>query len=350
LELLLLAPRLRFIFSESMKDLHLDSGGPPGQHGGVTGWRAITRVLRSAQAVADAVAADLTNTFFPSVCRICSDPMVASSKVRVCEDCVNRIGPQIGRESEILCARCGDALGMESARFGAALGIDECTTCRLAPPAFTRAVAFSTYDSEMRELLHLLKFEGQHPIAEHILGRRVADAVRRLRPYAAASLVVVPVPLFAAHQRRRGFNQAMLLAQTAVKRLRHTEPDWRLRIEPRVLVRIRDTHALYRLNPSQRRSNLRGAFRITDAAAILDREVLLVDDIMTTGATARECSRVLIAAGAARVWVATAARAQESLQSSQPTSRPQAGVARWDATPTLKPSTIEPDVGRRKRF
>jgi len=276
--------------------------------------------------------------------------MVAFGKVRVCEDCVSRVGVQTGSETEILCARCGDALGMESARFGASLGITECTMCRLAPPEFTRAVAFCTYDNEMRELLHLLKFEGRHSIAEHILGRRVADAARQLRSQAAAHLVVIPVPLFAAHERRRGFNQAMLLAQAAVKHLRRAEPDWNLRIAPRVLSRILDTHALYRLNPSQRRSVLRGAFRVIDAAAIRGREVLLIDDIMTTGATARECARVLIAAGAAKVWVATAARAQERSQTSQTVYKPESGVARWDAPTVRTPAVIEPDVGRQRSF
>jgi ComF family protein len=290
---------------------------------------------------------DLTNTLLPSDCRICAAPMVAFGKVRVCEDCVARVGANNGSEQEVLCSRCGDALGMESARFGAALGITECTLCRLAPPEFTRAVAFCTYDHEMREMLHLLKFDGQRHIAEHVLGRRMAEAVLKLRPHTASDLIVIPVPLFAAHERQRGFNQAMLLAQSALKHLRRTEPGWNLRILPRVLSRVRDTHALYRLNPSQRRANLRGAFRVLDKPAILGREVLLIDDILTTGATARECSRVLLAAGAARVWVATAARAQPESPQALATFKTQ-NVAMWDATPARRP--IEPDIGRRKTF
>jgi ComF family protein len=332
-----------------MKEFHLDGGGPPGQHGGVTGWRAITRVLRSSRALRDNLAADLTNTLFPSDCRLCGAAIIAFDKVRVCNECVSRVG-STGTEAEILCARCGAALGMESARFSLALGLTECTTCRLAPPAFARAMAFCTYDNEMRELLHLLKFEGQRKIAEHVLGWRVAEAIRALRSQAANDLVVIPVPLFAAHERRRGFNQAMLLAQAAVKHLRRTVPGWQLRLAPRALSRIRDTAALYHLNPSQRRSTLRGAFRLIDVAAIDGREVLLIDDIMTTGATARECSRVLLAAGAARVWVATAARAQERSEMAKSVTPPESGVARWDAPPFRKPGVIEPDIGRRNSF
>jgi len=294
------------------------------------------------------VIADLSNTLLPSDCRICAAPMVAFGRVRVCEDCIARLGPDAGQE-EFLCQRCGDALGMESERFAAAMGIRECTACRLAPPEFTRAVAFANYDNEMREMLHLLKFEGQRRVAEHVLGQRVAEAARKLRAEAAADLVVIPVPLFAARERQRSFNQAALLAEAAVKRLRRLEPGWRLRVQVNVLSRVKDTGALYRLNPSERRHSLRGAFRVVDAAVIAGREVLLIDDIMTTGATARECSRVLLAAGAAKVWVATAARAQpEGIQ--RVARQPAQSVARWDATPSGKPRTIEPDTGKRRSF
>jgi ComF family protein len=345
----LLVTRVRFVFSASMNDLHLGSGGPPGQYGSAAGWRAATRVLHSCQvlaAVCTSTLSDLANTLLPSDCRTCGAPILALGKVRVCEDCVARVDPVETSEQEILCSRCGDALGMESLRFGASLGLTECTMCRLAPPAFSRAVAFATYDHEMREMLHLLKFDGRRQLAEHVLGRRMAETVRRLRPQASSSLVVIPVPLFAARQRERGYNQSLLLAQAAVKRLRKLEPAWSLHIQPRVLSRVKDTASMYALNPSQRRRNLQGAFRVLDAPAIRGQEVLLIDDILTTGATARECSRVLLAAGAAKVWVATAARAQPELSPRQ--AHPQS-VARWDA-PSTSPRTLEPDANKRITF
>ena len=348
LELLLLVPRLRFVFSESMKDLHPEVSGPPSRLQGAPEGRAVlraTQITHLLKAAMHHVFADLTNTFLPSDCRTCEAPMVAFGKVRVCEECVARLTPQ----DELLCARCGDALGMESARFGASLGMDECTLCRLAPPAFTRAVAFAVYDNEMRAMLHLLKFDRQRHIAEHVLGQRMAEAVHKLRSQASADLTVVPVPLFAARERQRGFNQALLLAQAAIKRLRRTAPTWSLRINALVLSRVKDTHALYVLNPSQRRANLRGAFRVIEPAAVRGREVLLIDDILTTGATARECSRVLLAAGAAKVWVATVARAQpESSQAA--TGHHRSSVATWDEPPVRKPSPIEPKANKRLTF
>lgn len=199
---------------------------------------------------------------------------------------------------------------MESVRFAASMGVVECTQCRVAPPAFAKAVAFAPYDSEMREMLHALKFDGMRRVAEHVLGEWVAEAILKLEPDAARELAVVPVPLFRDRERRRGFNQAGLLAEAGLKRLAKVRPDWKLEMRPEALLRVKDTRALYALRPDQRRRNLEGAFRIGDAEAVRGREVLLVDDLLTTGATANICAQVLLRAGAERVWVATVARAQ----------------------------------------
>ena len=77
-------------------------------------------------------------------------------------------------------------MGMESARFAGAMGVGECTMCRMAPPEFARAVAFASYDNEIREMLHLLKFDGQRGLAEHVLGEWLAAAVLKLRDSASS--------------------------------------------------------------------------------------------------------------------------------------------------------------------
>jgi ComF family protein len=238
---------------------------------------------------------------------------------------------------------------MESARFAAAMGATECTQCRLAPPAFTRAVAFCTYDHEMREVLHLLKFDGHRRMAQSILGERLAQAILKLQSEAASDLLVIPVPLFVQRERQRGFNQSHLLAKAALERLRRAAPSWKLRLCGDILVRIKNTPALYSLDPGQRRRALTGAFRVADAQAetLCDREVLLIDDIMTTGATARACSSVLLRAGAAKVWVVTVARAQPEALSSAVQHEPHE-VALWSAPARTR--VHEPDIGKRIRF
>jgi len=212
----------------------------------------------------------------------------------------------------------------------------------MTPPEFERAVAFATYDNEMREMLHLLKFGGQRRMAEYVLGERLAAAVLKLDEVCGRELLVVPVPLFPARERQRGFNQARLLAEAAVKSLKKLRREWRLRLLPDAMRRVRDTHALFTLNPGERRRNLSGAVRVADKQAVRGREVLLIDDIMTTGATARECARVLRRAGAVKVWVATVAKAQP--ESTRAIER--ADVAMWGA----KMNLVEPDSSRRVSF
>lgn len=279
--------------------------------------------------------ADVVNAALPSDCLICGGPVVQLGRVPVCECCAARVNARQPDEPGTLCARCGDGLGMESARFTAGMmGASECTMCRLAPPEFARAVAFASYDHEVREALHLLKFNGLQAVAEHVLGDGMAAAILKLEEQAARELVVVPVPLFAARRRSRGFNQAEVLAMAGVAKLRRLRPEWKLSLRSQVLERVKDTRAQFSLEPHIRRRNLRGAFRVEDAGAIQDREVLLVDDILTTGATARECSRVLLRAGAEKVWVATMARTRTEESASG-----HSHVAVWDAVKQPGPAT-----------
>lgn len=258
--------------------------------------------------------------------------MISISRAGICEACVARVEAQdqLAEPANMLCSRCGDALGMESARFAAAMGTTECTMCRLAPPEFARAVAYAEYDGEMREMLHLLKFNGVRQVAGHLLGEWLAKAILKLEDQAARALVVIPVPLFRERERSRGFNQATLLAECALKHLRKLRRGWKLTINTKALARVKDTHALFTMQPHERRRNLRGAFRVVDADAVRGREVLLIDDIMTTGATARECARVLLRAGSAKVWVATVAKAQPESVSLRASDEM---IARWDAVP-----------------
>ena len=214
---------------------------------------------------------------------------------------------------------------MESARFAAAQGGSACTACRLAPPGFARAVAYAAYDDELRELLQLLKYDGMQRLAAAPLGTWLAESIAMLRAEAAREVTVVAVPLFPARERERGFNQSVLLADAAVARLRKTHRDWKLVPQHGALLRKRDTEAQFSLQPRARRQNMRGAFAAAKGAQVRGKEVLLIDDIMTTGATARECARVLLRAGAAKVWVATVARAQaEAATTFEP-----GAVARW---------------------
>jgi ComF family protein len=179
----------------------------------------------------------------------------------------------------------------------------------MAPPQFVRAVSYGLYQGRMREAIHALKYDRLHP-ASTGLGRMLAAAIAQLSGIAPAELLVIPVPLHPSKHAQRGFNQSRSLTAAALKFLRRTHPQWQLTLASSTLLRQRATESQAGLNPHQRRQNVRGAFLVSDPARVLEQHVLIVDDILTTGATARAAARALVAAGAASVWVATLARAQ----------------------------------------
>ena len=290
----------------------------------MNGWRAVVRVLRSrTRTVFD----DVVTTLFPADCMCCQGPLERASAVPVCEGCVGRVE----RNTAFGCGKCGEAinldLDLEDARFAGMLAQGFlCRECRLAEPEFTRAVAYGSYDNEMRGLIHLLKFARVRGVAR-LMGRRMAEAVLLLEGEAANELLVIGVPLYRDRERQRGFNQAVLLADEALRWLKTMRPEWQAVASHRLLERHRHTESSYVLSPKGRRRNLRGAFRVR--GDVSGREVLLIDDLFTSGATARECARVLMRAGATKVWVATLARAQKKFVMRQHED-PGELVARWD--------------------
>jgi len=161
----------------------------------------------------------------------------------------------------------------------------------------------------LRDAIHALKYNRVRT-ADRILGRMLAQAIEALAPDVPAEMLVVPVPLHRSKRAARGFNQARALADRAIRILRRAHPEWRLTLAPRILIRIRATASQAGLTTRQRRHNLRGAFRVSDASAVEGRHVLVVDDIFTSGATARAAAKALADSGAAGIWIATLARAQ----------------------------------------
>jgi ComF family protein len=237
---------------------------------------------------------------FPSDCRICGTPLVEISRLPVCQQCLDAMRPIAGG----VCAICGERL-FSSYAIAGAVGEPRCGLCRRIEPVFVRAAAYGSYESGLRELIHLLKFGGVRPAA-NVLGRMLAEAITTLEPdFPADSVALVPVPLHRTRLRQRGFNQAELISRAALK-IRPTGN--RLHLCAGVLERKRETASQIGLTSHQRRENLRGAFGVAQSEAVKGREVLVVDDVYTTGATVSECARVLRRAGATKVWVATVAR------------------------------------------
>jgi ComF family protein len=202
-----------------------------------------------------------------------------------------------------VCAACGERV--VSPRLSERDGSLFCLQCMQNEPAFARAAAYGSYDGGMRDLVHLLKYERVRPAA-NVLGRMLAEVVADLaEAFASEPPVVIAVPLHSSKAQERGFNQSELIARAMLK-LKPAALD--VKLNTTALVRSRATESQTGLTPLQRRENVRGAFRVSHCEPIRGRDILLIDDVFTTGTTVSECARVLRRAGARRVFVATVAR------------------------------------------
>jgi ComF family protein len=223
---------------------------------------------------------------FPALCPVCVVPLGADRRDPLCGTCWDRL-PRIRPP---LCAACGRPLGSVDP------GACACPSCAAVPPAFDYARAAGRYDGPLRDALVALKFRGRR-----LLARPLADLVVEQCGGALPADVdaLVPVPLARDRERARGFNQAALLAERLGARLG-------CRVRPGWLARCRATAPQTDLSAAERHANVRGAFAA--AGAVEDRHVVVVDDVLTTGATVTECARVLRRAGARTVGVLTVAR------------------------------------------
>lgn len=242
---------------------------------------AVAGVFRTASLLAGPAFLQLV---IPSTCAACGAPRRGLGGGGLCRGCWIAL-PVL--DPDAACAAC--ALP-DAAPF--------CRACAAARPPVSRTVAVARYEGVARRLVHALKFRG-HDILVAPAGERMAACARRLGGDFDA---VVPVPSTKRRNRDRGYDPGRLLGEEVARRLR-------LPFRP-LLERLRDAAPQSTVPAAERRRNVRGAFGATGSAR--GRRLLLVDDVMTTGATAFEAARALRAAGAARVDLLVLARTPES--------------------------------------
>jgi ComF family protein len=174
-----------------------------------------------------------------------------------------------------------------------------CEECRRSPPPFQWARAVGAYRDGLRAAIHALKFRGRVAVAAPL----AALLAERGAAAAASADAVVPVPLHPVRLAERGFNQAELLAAPCARA-------WARPLVTGALVRTRPTRPQTELDAAERGANVAGAFAVRRPAALAGLRVLLIDDVLTTGATARAAARALREAGAATVGVLVLARVE----------------------------------------
>lgn len=225
---------------------------------------------------------------YPSRCLICETLLARPLESPVCRDCLDGL-PTIG---EPFCPRCG----LPYTR-GVAEGL--CGPCRSGTRWFRRARSLLPYVDEVRTSLHFMKFAGRRRLAS-VLGTRAAG-----RFLASGDLpsprVVVPVPLSRRRRRDRGFNQASIVGRAVAKRAG-------VPMRPRILRKVCERPPQSGLSARQRRDNAAGAYDARLPRSLLGADILLVDDVFTTGATVNAGAQALLRAGAGAVDVLTLAR------------------------------------------
>ncbi|WP_419708267.1 ComF family protein [Pseudomonas sp. NFX224] len=176
-----------------------------------------------------------------------------------------------------------------------------CGQCLSQPPAFERVIAPWTYSFPIDSLITRFKHNAKWPFG-HLLGELLTQALQhRFEDDLPQPDLLLPVPLATRRLRQRGFNQAAMLARWLSTALH-------IPCDERSLLRTQDTGAQQTLNAEARKKNLRNAFALTPEASFKGRHLALVDDVLTTGATAQALARLLTDAGAARVDIYCLAR------------------------------------------
>ncbi|MEM8661019.1 MAG: ComF family protein [Pseudomonadota bacterium] len=237
------------------------------------GWR------RAVNSVMDA----LSGTLFEEHCELCQSPSLRPLPLCLaCEADLSR--------NQSNCFQCAEPLPAIAGHDKETL----CGRCQTQPPAFDRVIAPWLYCPLMAQLIGLWKFQGQHRLTPllHYLWRQALDET-------PSADVIVPVPLHWRRLLRRGYNQSGLLCRQI---LSDPTADPAMRVDFASVKRHRSTPPQSGLDAAKRRANLRGAFTVNGRYDNL--RVAIVDDVFTTGATAKELSRVLRAAGAKtlEVW------------------------------------------------
>jgi ComF family protein len=230
----------------------------------------------------------LLDLLFPPLCHVCKSFIPDAGDLFICADCLDKTSFL----TSPLCTSCGTPFITENGRD------HTCGACiTKSPPYICRSAALLA--GPVQELIHRFKYGGRVHLSQP-LGLLSATTLATFCAEVSPDLIV-PVPLHRKRLRQRGFNQSQFIAQVLGKR-------WKVPMAVGNLRRIRWTEPQITLDATARIANVKGAFAVKDPNKLKGKRVLLVDDVLTTGSTMRECAEALRDAGVEAVFAVTVAR------------------------------------------
>lgn len=215
---------------------------------------------------------------YPPICGGC-----ARKGTRWCRECESKIEII----SQPICPLCGHP--QEAQKI--------CSRCHHLQPNYRHLRSWANFTGGLRNAIHRLKYHRDISLAE-ILSRPLIELIAQLN---WSIDIIVPVPLSSDRQKSRGYNQSALIALPVALGLD-------MRYQPKSLIRVKDTNSQVGLSLRQRYANVSGAFE-SETAIVNEKRILMIDDVVTSGATLNECAKALLNAGARDVYAVTIARA-----------------------------------------
>ncbi len=229
----------------------------------------------------------LVDILYPKTCLSCKTRLI--TEAFICPDCTYKIRKNIPP----FCARCGRHLEKQN------LNKNICPACLKTPLHFDRAFSPCIYEGVIQNLIHQFKYNNKQFLGP-VLARLMNEFIREYGISLDFIDQIIPIPLNSTRMREREFNQAEILSRYIAEELKKD-------VFKDLLIRSRNTFSQTGLKNNQRLENVKGSFKVTNNELVKDRNVLLVDDVLTTGATASEAAFTLKNAGTNIVFVLTLA-------------------------------------------
>ena len=233
----------------------------------------------------------IKNEFFPRniKCIVCGEELSHNTLYSLCDDCLEKLPYNTGNK----CARCDEPMNTMG---------KYCINCKNEKPSYKHNRSLFVYEKPINDMIRNLKYDNRKYLAETFANMLAGEVSKMNIDFD----YVIPVPLFPARHKKRGYNQAELLCETMKTKLN-------MNVNTEILFKVRNTRSQANLSRSERIENLLDAFEVADKKLVKGKTILLIDDVFTTGTTINECAKTLIKAVAKEVYSLTLSHAHHKI-------------------------------------